>query len=95
MCVGQNCGLTRNAFSVLILSSALSFASAVSRIALVKPQKSRAITDLLVRMAQSGQLRQRVTEDQLIGLLDQVDQSQGGDGEPKITVSRIPACARH
>lgn len=36
-------------------------------------------------MAQSGQLRQRVTETQLIGLLDQVDQSSA-DNEPKITV---------
>ncbi|KDN44732.1 DNA-binding TFAR19-related protein [Tilletiaria anomala UBC 951] len=60
----------------------------LSRIALVKPQKSQAITDLLLRMAQSGQLRQRVTEDQLIGLLDQVDQSQSGANEPKITFTR-------
>lgn len=60
----------------------------VSRIGLVKPQKARQITDLLIRMAQSGQIRGRITEDQLIGLLDQVDQASSADsGAGKITVS--------
>lgn len=49
-------------------------------------------------MAQSGQVRQKVTEQQLIGLLDQVEgQGQGGGfgsggssgGSGKITVSAI------
>ena len=45
-------------------------------------------------MAQSGQVRQKITEQQLIGLLDQVEgQGQagsGGSGGPgKITVSPI------
>ncbi len=62
----------------------------VSRIALVKPQKSRGVTELLLRMAQSGQIRQRVTEDQLIGLLDQLEQGQAAENEPKITVRRTP-----
>jgi len=44
----------------------------VSRIALVKPDRARAIEQLLMRMAQSGQLRGRVSEDQLIDVLDQV-----------------------
>ena len=44
----------------------------VSRIALVNPQLSNQIEGILLRMAQSGQLRGRVTETQLIGLLDQV-----------------------
>lgn len=40
-------------------------------------------------MAQSGQIRQRISESQLIGLLDQVEQAQGGgdDNRGKITVS--------
>lgn len=46
----------------------------VSRIALVNPQLSNQIEGILLRMAQSGQLRGRVTETQLIGLLDQVRQ---------------------
>lgn len=58
----------------------------MSRIGLVKPQKARQITDLLIRMAQSGQIRGQVTEDQLIGLLDQVDQANADSGAGKITV---------
>ena len=41
-------------------------------------------------MAQSGQIRQRVNEEQLIGLLEQVERSQGegaGGSSVKITVS--------
>lgn len=69
---------------------------AVSRIALVKPSKAKSIQDLLIRMAQSGQVRQKITEQQLIGLLDQVEgQGQGGGagggGAGKITVSFIAA----
>lgn len=63
----------------------------MSRIGLVKPQKARQITDLLIRMAQQGQIRGRITEDQLIGLLDQVDQASSGDAG-KITVSSKSAC---
>lgn len=53
-------------------TSFLSFRFAVSRIALVKPERARAIEQLLMRMAQSGQLRGRVSEEQLIDVLDQV-----------------------
>ncbi|AXA49371.1 programmed cell death protein 5 [Malassezia restricta] len=59
----------------------------LSRIALVKPQKADAISDILLRMAQSGQVRQRVTEDQLILLLDQLDQASAHESG-KITVTR-------
>ncbi|SAM84696.1 related to Programmed cell death protein 5 [Ustilago bromivora] len=60
----------------------------LSRIGLVKPQKAREITDLLIRMAQSGQIRGRITEDQLIGLLDQVDQASAAESAGKITFTR-------
>lgn len=63
----------------------LPFLTKVSRIALVKPQKADAISDILLRMAQSGQVRQRVTEDQLILLLDQLDQASAHESS-KITV---------
>ena len=43
----------------------------VSRIALVNPNLSNRVQVILIRMAQSNQI-QRVTEQQLIGLLDQV-----------------------
>jgi DNA-binding TFAR19-related protein (PDSD5 family) len=38
----------------------------------VSPERAKQIEAILVRMAQSGQLRGRVTEEQLIGFLDQV-----------------------
>ena len=63
----------------------------VSRIALVRPERERSLQELLVRMARSGQLRGRVTDDQLLGLLDQVAQAEQGNsgtsGKSKITVS--------
>lgn len=43
----------------------------VARISLVRPALSGKIEQILVRMAQTGQLRGRVTEQQLIGLLEQ------------------------
>lgn len=55
-----------------MLTQELASAHAVSRIALVKPDRARSIEQLLARMAQSGQIRGRVTEDQLIDVLDQV-----------------------
>lgn len=45
---------------------------AVARIALVSPARSKQVETILLRMAQSGQLRGRVGEAQLIGLLEQV-----------------------
>lgn len=64
----------------------------VSRIALVRPERERSLQELLVRMARSGQLRGRVTDDQLLGLLDQVAQAEqsstGAGGKSKITVCR-------
>ncbi|CEH13519.1 Apoptosis-related protein/predicted DNA-binding protein [Ceraceosorus bombacis] len=65
----------------------------LSRINLVKPEKARAIQDLILRMAQSGQVRQRITEPQLIGLLEQIEsQGRGGSGSAsgpgKITFTR-------
>lgn len=44
----------------------------MSRIALVRPERAKGIEQLLMRMAQGGQLRGKVSEDQLIGVLDQV-----------------------
>ncbi len=44
----------------------------VARISLVSPDRSRQIESILLRMAQTGQLRGRVSEAQLIELLEQV-----------------------
>lgn len=44
----------------------------VARISLVSPERSKQIEGILFRMAQTGQLRGKVTESQLIDLLEQV-----------------------
>ena len=44
----------------------------VARISLVSPERSKQIETILLGMAQTGQLRGKVTESQLIDLLEQV-----------------------
>ncbi|KAI0747626.1 DNA-binding TFAR19-related protein [Daedaleopsis nitida] len=55
----------------------------LARIALVSPDRARQIEAILLRMAQSGQLRGRVSEEQLIGLLDQIDGAQSKSAPAK------------
>ncbi|KAI0059107.1 DNA-binding TFAR19-related protein [Artomyces pyxidatus] len=45
----------------------------LSRISLVSPSRSRQIESILLRMAQTGQLRGKVSESQLIDLLEQAE----------------------
>jgi len=52
---------------------------------MVKADKARGVEDLLLRMAQTGQLRGQVSESQLIGLLEQLNQQ----AKPE---TRIVAC---
>lgn len=54
---------------------------------MVKADKARAVEDLLIRMAQSGQLRSKVSEKQLIDLLGQLNQQDAGASQTKIVVS--------
>lgn len=44
----------------------------LSRIAMVKQEKASQIEDMLIRMAQTGQLRQRLDENALVDLLGQI-----------------------
>lgn len=61
----------------------------LARIAIVRPDRARGVEDLLISMAQRGQLGgQKVSEPQLIGLLDQISQREGGSDKQKITVSQ-------
>ncbi|TDL27631.1 DNA-binding TFAR19-like protein [Rickenella mellea] len=55
----------------------------LARIALVSPARSNQIESILLRMAQSGQLRGRVGEDQLIELLEQAEDAQSKSGNKK------------
>ncbi|KIM49233.1 hypothetical protein M413DRAFT_60631 [Hebeloma cylindrosporum] len=60
----------------------------LSRISLVSLERSKQIEMILVRMAQSGQLKGRVSEEQLIDLLNQASNPmEGADGKsaPKKT----------
>ena len=49
-----------------------SFADAVSRVALVKPEKARAVGDMIIQSAMSGRIGGRVDESELIRILEQV-----------------------
>lgn len=62
------------------------------RIALVKADRARAIEDLVVGMARRGQIRGRVTEPELVGLLEEIagreQESDAQTGKGKITFQR-------
>ncbi|KAJ3022527.1 hypothetical protein HKX48_005944 [Thoreauomyces humboldtii] len=58
----------------------------VARIKIVKEEKARAVEDLLIRMAQSGQIRSKVVEPTLIGLLEQINEAN--QKETKIVYNR-------
>ncbi|KAL7750799.1 hypothetical protein RI367_003756 [Sorochytrium milnesiophthora] len=57
----------------------------LSRISMVKAEKARAVEDLVIRMAQTGQIRGKVSENQLIDLLGNIADSKQ---ETKITYNR-------
>jgi DNA-binding TFAR19-related protein (PDSD5 family) len=63
-------------------------ADRLGRIRLVKDQRATEIENRLIMLAQTGQLRQKVTEDQLKDLLNAVADNEK---EEKIVVSRRKA----
>ncbi|KAK2467006.1 hypothetical protein APHAL10511_001264 [Amanita phalloides] len=58
----------------------------LSRIALVSPERSKRIEDLIISLAQGGKLKVRVTESQLIDLLEQLEDAQGKSTSKKSTI---------
>lgn len=58
----------------------------LSRIALVKPEKARGVEDLLLRSAQMGQILEKVSEDRLIALLEQINEQT--QKAPKVMIQR-------
>ncbi|KAI8355690.1 PDCD5-related protein [Blakeslea trispora] len=60
----------------------------LGRIQMVKADKARAVEDLLIRMAQSNQLRSKVTEKQLIDLLGQISQQDSSSNQTRIVYNR-------
>lgn len=65
----------------------LFFFAPVARIALVKPEKARAIEDMIIAAARRGALGEKVTEERLIDLLEQVNERSGA-GKTKVTIQR-------
>lgn len=60
---------------------------AVSRVALVKPEKARGVEDLIISAAQRGQVS-TVDEPQLISLLEQIKDKEQKE-QTKVTVSTL------
>mmetsp|Transcript_18604 Transcript_18604/g.52015 ORF Transcript_18604/g.52015 Transcript_18604/m.52015 type:complete len:127 (+) Transcript_18604:91-471(+) len=59
----------------------------LSRIALVKPDKARGVENMILQMAQRGQLGgARVSEEQLISLLEQINEQNSS--KTKVTIQR-------
>ncbi|KAJ7043140.1 PDCD5-related protein [Mycena alexandri] len=59
----------------------------LSRIALVSPERSQQIEGILMRLVQSGQIRGKVSENQLIDLLEQMEEAGGKTTSKKSTIS--------
>ncbi|PSC68378.1 DNA-binding protein isoform X1 isoform A [Micractinium conductrix] len=58
----------------------------LARIELVKPDKARAIEDMILMAARRGQLQEKVSEPRLIELLEQV--SEQNERKTKVTIQR-------
>ncbi|CAI9087918.1 OLC1v1022119C2 [Oldenlandia corymbosa var. corymbosa] len=61
------------------------FVNSVARIALVKPEKARGVEDVIIRAAQMGQIAEKVSEERLITLLEQINTQT--TKQTKVTVS--------
>lgn len=58
----------------------------LARISLVKPDKARAIEDMVIMAARRGQIQEKVSEARLIELLEQV--SEQTEKKTKVTIQR-------
>lgn len=58
----------------------------LARIALVKPDKARGVEDVILRAAQMGQIAEKVSEERLISLLEQINTQT--TKETKVTIKR-------
>ncbi|KAI3456061.1 hypothetical protein Pfo_012724 [Paulownia fortunei] len=45
----------------------------LARIALVKPEKARGVEDVIIKAAKMGQIVEKVSEERLISLLEQIN----------------------
>ncbi|KAK9085805.1 hypothetical protein Sjap_026216 [Stephania japonica] len=58
----------------------------LARIALVKPEKARGVEDVVLRAAQMGQIVEKVSEERLISLLEQINNQT--TKQTKVTIQR-------
>ncbi|KAJ1644187.1 hypothetical protein LPJ64_004126 [Coemansia asiatica] len=58
----------------------------LGRIAIVNAGKARSVEDLIIRMGQVGQLKKRITEDDLKELLEEINKQHSA--ETKVVVNR-------
>ncbi|XP_004293666.1 PREDICTED: DNA-binding protein DDB_G0278111 isoform X2 [Fragaria vesca subsp. vesca] len=58
----------------------------LARIALVKPEKARGVEDVILRAAQMGQIAEKVSEERLISLLEQINNQT--TKQTKVTIQR-------
>ncbi|KAJ7562861.1 hypothetical protein O6H91_03G086800 [Diphasiastrum complanatum] len=58
----------------------------LARIALVKPEKARGVEDVILRSAQYGQITEKVSEERLIQLLEQINEQT--QKTTKVTIQR-------
>ncbi|KAM4101131.1 hypothetical protein ACB094_05G120000 [Castanea mollissima] len=58
----------------------------IARIALVKPEKARGVEDVLLNAAQRGQIVEKVSEERLISLLEQINTQT--TRQTKVTIQR-------
>ncbi|KAJ7947263.1 DNA-binding protein [Quillaja saponaria] len=58
----------------------------LARIALVKPEKARGVEDVILRAAQMGQVAEKVSEEKLISLLEQINNQTSR--QTKVTIQR-------
>ncbi|WJX52676.1 hypothetical protein P8452_38764 [Trifolium repens] len=58
----------------------------LARIALVKPEKAKGVEDVILRAAQMGQIAEKVTEERLITLLEQINSQTAK--QTKVTIQR-------
>jgi len=57
----------------------------LARVSMVKPEKAKAVEDMILRAGQSGQLAAKVDEKQLISFLEKLSEKKT---ETKITIQR-------
>ncbi|ODQ62686.1 hypothetical protein WICANDRAFT_60743 [Wickerhamomyces anomalus NRRL Y-366-8] len=60
----------------------------LSRVNLVRPDRAKAVEQYIIRLAQSGQVRRKLGEDDIVEILNGIARDQQKQNETKIVFSR-------